>query len=1849
MGDDDVDTSNMLYVRDPDHEWILAEKIEVLDNGKISVKLKYAETDYKDQGACGKCPCRCGNDLPLSDVVPGWTNSVNGYDGVSRNVKEDDTRDVDPSHLAPPGQLWNIAKLNGMTEASLIEVVRRRFCEGHIHTLVSDILIIINPYIFCGKNIDIMDASNYVLHTTPPHVFTTAASGYEMLMDQGSKMRNQSAVVSGESGAGKTEACKAIMRYLAEVEIIKAKSDPPSDVVKEDMAIEAKVMACSPFLEAFGNAKTIMNDNSSRFGKFLMIWYLDGRIQGAEMTMYLLEKGRIANQGPNERNYHIFYFMLKGMRETNPEQLAEMGLGTCEDYKSIIEGGCIDVPKINDVKEWKEMQEAMADVGIDPDTQQRPIWGIVAALLELGNCEWVERTPGDDDPDPTICECSNPDVIARSAKHFGVDETGPSSLMKKLSVRMLVKPGSITTVPVEPSKAKDAASALAKAVYCKVFDWLGDVVNRALKPTGPKDFFFGILDIFGFEIFEKNSFEQLCINFANEKLQRMFNKHVFELEQVEYEEEGIDFSKVSFKDNTPCCTLVEHKSKYYIGLMPRLDDKSKRDGKGNTDEAFATEMVKYFKRDKHLEKNLMKELGNQKHVDVYLGAAEFIKFSKTQPYDWFEIQHFAGSVRYYFENFITKNKDKLFPHLVDLINGSEIPFTAALMSSGGGGKKKSKKPEVPTIASKFVKQLKELCDTMEKTVPHYVRCVKPNSLKLNFLAGINAGCFEANKAMRQLRYAGVMETVAIRRAGYPVRETFPDFWSRCQTMGWDVLAGVTSSGDMAADGKAILKIAIGGSDETGQWVIGKTKIFGKETLLKDLAKWQQGQVVAILQLFARSKLERLERFLPWRKALLQRRAEEMATDLVKIQAALRGAIAINKLKEARIFRENYAIIINQIGDSCVACSRAAADYVEKLVTEAKEVADLAEKNADALRAIKAAADACEMCAEAVKVVDRLATLALEKAAQAKYEFDNKERIFKEKKAAKINSGCRRHMERLRFHDAIAKTVKIQHKRRRLQAKRAIFKLREGAAGFQSLVRGAIQRKDANIKKRAAAKVSDFLLGVSVGHALDIWVKEMAKACSEGNDVLIQRLLLRSDQCYSMIRSMEVKQAVQVRHKKSGKTFFHMAAINGSVDTLSVLFSAGSEVATKDMLGRTPLIETCAAGDARLEVSKFIYRQARKEPELQAWMIQTSSTENKTCLDCALESSDGDKTVAWLTQLGAFNSSDAVGMTPEELGAEIARRRDEAKLMESKMDARREARRAKRQQEAAASLQQSLAVSQAAVAAAPATPTRRANEPQQQAAGAALQPAAQAPYGGGVGSSVGGAIGGGGGAAARGSPAAASRFQAPQQFHQAGVPSVAPTYVQPAPSGFNPAAGAAPSASAIAAAAPNVLRNVAGLAAAVPGSANPGVAVDGVPSAAVQYAGAAPAGAASAAPAQSGGLLARDAASQLMSLLMQAAGGMSGGGGAESIAEASSGAAKFDPVIAGRSRYAMPSPSSQSPYAAPTQWSATPAATASAPAPAPSGAGVPVPPVPSTPTPPSEWREVRSGSGLRYYYNVRTRESSWEAPASFDVHTPAAPSISSPAFTGPGPVTPAARRNVAQVYPSSTAPSGSAATTPTTRVQNRNPNVALWSIATVGSWLLELNLGEHLVAFRDAAVDGDMLLDLTNEDLLAIGVAHPMHRKKVLKRVERLRGGAAAAMSTPSKVSGQADDYEGNSKVADGLTFGGSDGGAEGSTSIQTWLQRALLTMSSSVSGGGGARGWSYVDENGAVQGEFKSDSMKSWYAKGYLSSGLQVRYGDGAFITLSELYPEGCGNAFELDSRRDLEQARSALTGVLGM
>ena len=875
-------------------------------------------------------------------------------DGSSRKVAAADTKPVNATHLADP--IWDIAQVSEMSEAPLIDVLRRRFIECKIYTMVSDILIAINPYYMIPGLYDLSGETRYELGETPPHIFTTADSMYRLMVADG-RLADQAVLVSGESGAGKTEACKSIMNYLAQLsKKVVAERQRRGSAVDDSATstIETKVLACNPFLEAFGNAKTCRNDNSSRFGKFLKIHYTRGSIVGAKMDQYLLEKGRLTNQGPGERNYHIYYQLCKGLGR---EERAQLGLKSAKEYRILTVGGrdSVKCARIDDGAEFVEARAAMIEVGIRRDEEQWTIFKVLTALLELGNARWIPTQECRDGAQPVganrIACVENHDSVALAAKHLGVP-----MLEESLAIRILPKAGSICQAPLTAEKAHDATEALIKFTYKRVFAWLVKQINVLLKPEGKSESYIGILDIFGFEIFEVNSFEQLCINYTNEKLQALFNHHVFEIEQATYVEEGIDVDKIKFKDNKHCLLLVEGKTKVFIGILPRLDEKSRLERAADTDEAFANELAYFFKSDRGQRKRLEKELGSIKNgaatIRKYVAASEYIEFPKCIPNDWFAIHHFAGPVTYAVEGFLEKNKDRLYPHLQAAMGASSDPFVSALFTATPSTTKKSSRSPpsgrrrqkqskdggdgVNTIAGRFIAQLGALVDTVEKTNQHYVRCIKPNSQKLKCTRGIDA--FEAQKCRQQLLYAGVMETIKIRKQGYPVRELYESFWAKALRNKWEVFAGVSPSSTAKEGTCAVVTAAVGDQDESGMWLSGNTMLFGKDGLMEEITRWHRRHVVRTIQRFARSRNVRvaMKRFIAEKNA---RKYAHMKGAIKIIEALAMGALARRDVTQmrGRFERERAEAERRRLAAESAA-ARAEDDRLALLQQQAEDVA-----------------------------------------------------------------------------------------------------------------------------------------------------------------------------------------------------------------------------------------------------------------------------------------------------------------------------------------------------------------------------------------------------------------------------------------------------------------------------------------------------------------------------------------------------------------------------------------------------------------------------------------------------------------------------------------------------------------------------------------------------------------------------------------------------------------------------------------------------------------------------------------------------------------------------------------------
>jgi len=480
-----------------------------------------------------------GEEIAIRDTEDG-TEAVMPL--TDPKTEHRNTHPCDPSHLQDTDDL---ALMNNLHEGPLLHLLRRRYLADKIYTFTGHILISINPYFLIP---DLYKIPKGVSHATRldkdrrPHPFTVAHAAYQAMREETNPARrNQSLIVSGESGAGKTEACKRIMQYLAHLsETFSHLVARRGSLAAQSGNIEKKVLDCNPFLEAFGNAMTVRNNNSSRFGKFLKIEYMNGAIVGATMRHYLLEKARVVSPQGGERNYHSFYLLLRGADSDRKDAL---GLDRpAEEFSYLSAGGVTRIDGVDDVEEYHIVCTALRDVGL-PDVVTDMLWQALAGIAHLGDVSFIET--GDDAAPKAAVAPAARAAVDWAAKLLGLPEVESGLITRKVKA-----PGqAAVTVPLSQQQARDTRDALAKSLYDRLFTWIIGRANDCVKSTEASNAFIGILDIFGFEIFENNSFEQLCINFANEKLQNLFNHHIFIMEQEQYEEEGVDVAAIEFINN----------------------------------------------------------------------------------------------------------------------------------------------------------------------------------------------------------------------------------------------------------------------------------------------------------------------------------------------------------------------------------------------------------------------------------------------------------------------------------------------------------------------------------------------------------------------------------------------------------------------------------------------------------------------------------------------------------------------------------------------------------------------------------------------------------------------------------------------------------------------------------------------------------------------------------------------------------------------------------------------------------------------------------------------------------------------------------------------------------------------------------------------------------------------------------------------------------------------------------------------------------------------------------------------------------------------------------------------------
>ncbi|KAJ7423837.1 Myosin-IIIa [Willisornis vidua] len=789
----------------------------------------------------------------------------------------------------------DLATLEVLDENTVTEQLQKGYAKDQIYTYVGDILIAVNPF----RNIDIYSSQHSKLYigakrtANPPHIFAVADIGYQSMVTYNS---DQCIVISGESGAGKTQSAHLLVQQLT----VLGKAN--------NRTLQEKILQVNNLVEAFGNAGTIINDNSSRFGKYLeMKFTCGGTVVGAQISEYLLEKSRVVHQAVGEKNFHIFYYIYAGLAEK--KKLAHYKLPEYRpprylqnDHFRIVQ----DFMNNSFYKSQFELIEQCFKVIGFTLEELGSVYSVLAAILNVGNIEFSAVVSEHMIDKSNI---SNPVALENCASLLCIQA---DELQEALTSHCVVTRGETIIRPNTVEKATDVRDAMAKALYGRLFSWIVNRINTLLKPDkhlseNDDGLNIGILDIFGFENFKKNSFEQLCINIANEQIQFYFNQHVFAWEQNEYLYEGVDARVIEYEDNRPLLDMFLQKP---MGLLSLLDEESR------FPQATDQTLVEKF------EDNLKsKYFWRPKRVDLTFG-----------------IYHYAGKVLYNASGFLAKNRDTLPADIVLLLRSSENNLTRQLVThpltkTGNLAHTKSKTTisyqmwtsqksishtkldifvlcnsysfreneagdtghhprettsmKTQTVASYFRYSLMDLLSKMVVGQPHFVRCIKPNNDR-------QANKFDKEKVLVQLRYTGILETARIRRQGYSHRILFANFIKRYYLICYKTNDDPPVSPETCA---AILEKA-----HLDNWVLGKTKVFLKYYHVEQLNLMRKETVdmIILIQAYVRGWLG---------SRRYKKIKEQREQSAIKIQSVARGYLLRKKIKELTETRNKSAIII----------------------------------------------------------------------------------------------------------------------------------------------------------------------------------------------------------------------------------------------------------------------------------------------------------------------------------------------------------------------------------------------------------------------------------------------------------------------------------------------------------------------------------------------------------------------------------------------------------------------------------------------------------------------------------------------------------------------------------------------------------------------------------------------------------------------------------------------------------------------------------------------------------------------------------------------------------------------------
>eukprot|EP00940_MAST-03C_sp_MAST-3C-sp2_P001669 g1669.t1 len=1224
--------------------------------------------------------------------------------------KKTETCVYDPSHDGPdiPD---DVVAIQGFGEAAMLKVMRRRISEKlNIFTYVGDVVLALNPYMYIPAMINIAEPPNVKKYELgkDPNSYATAHFAYWGLRDPdaynpvGAPSINQSCPVSGESGAGKTVSCTYIMKYLAKLSDWRMAELGRK---KEGKDTTTLVGGVSPFLEGFGNAKTTMNDNSSRFGKFTKILFEDGMIVGAEMVHYLLEKARLVDQGEHERNYHVFYCLIKGATK---EETARYNFGPVESYDMLMHGHTaiienetkggkntydsdrMNKPLVEGDPDKTGFRAAFTAAGINAKAQSY-VWTLVAAILKLGNLHFKKDSGGSKVMDAELC--------SEVARLLGVKE-----LAKSLVIYRIKTTDEIIDKPVAVSGANDNRNALIKAIYGHLFAWLfHGVCNKVLKPkdgASPAGFV-GLLDIFGFEVFKKNSMEQLCINFANEKLQKLFNDHVFQSEKTVYKAQNIpDDCIPPYEDNTPCCHLIERSYHGFPGVLPSLNDKTKMmkdtpEENHQLDLQYCKELIKKWGRKKGPNPKLKKKI--EKHASKNFYAR------KNVGNEWFVIRHFAGDVKYWIEGWVTKNGDRLPLQLEEMMSASSVPFFRDLFEYAGKSGSK-------TIAKTFVHDLGTLAKTLEKTNPHYVKCVKPNDIKFRPVDG--KASFNAWKTYRQLRFAGVMEVCKIKMQGYPFRMPYDAFWNgRCVRNKYHVFANLDPSMDPKSGCESMCKLVMPGPRKSvvdgkmrPTWLLGKSWLFGKEFLSDTFTKWHQLKVVTIVQATVRGYVfsTRLKMATHavlaigrlWKKQLLTRQTHErvrlIQRTYVPFQSSTMWRATANRLsrlgeiiKATRMVQNawraytvypDYAYawkaIVHVSSDRYMSAliSREIEKVKTKLATNVMvsklKIAVTNRRRKVAVQSRVRKSIAMQLFLNRKRALERQRMAATE-AAMFWDTTQKSDRVVRLRWAiVKLQSCCRGHLARRMYSAKRSMRAGAHAFAKMVVARARFFRLRAYHDRVAQWYRYISLRHFIAVRVKVFHLLRDTIGRFAEKVMLKKFVRELATECEAGDLQAVKRLLQyetrtsqpgdppeRRGRFYrishlvseTLSNGVETFPLVNIREPVLWTSPIHNAVKSGNVDLVSFLLRSGSDIDVRNATGDTPLHSSCVCGDDAIEMTQRVLESIRsvETGDDLLWMLGMKAMNQfeQTVLDVALDAENNTDTVALLIENSAKATTD----------------------------------------------------------------------------------------------------------------------------------------------------------------------------------------------------------------------------------------------------------------------------------------------------------------------------------------------------------------------------------------------------------------------------------------------------------------------------------------------------------------------------------------------------------------------------------------------------------------------------------